>query len=561
MDMDTPTSSTAASEAATALSLPPLTATPLGAGAGVAMPLPLSMQDSSGLPLGLAQVAKDAAKAADDGMDPSAHLGLPSDWLPLSQAPVLPGGSAGSVPPLPKVGRDRALSVDSSIDDFAGDMAFGSCGASFDQRMGEPGQDPIITAADSMVRQGHGQLMNSQEEYAQLQAMAQHHGSVPPASAAPATSKPTPVAAVAVVQSPFGGTAALQTTTFAAQPVMSFGGVVQGMGQGMGQQAAGGTEGAQGTTRAVAAIAAAPSVLSHPSTSNAHEPARLIDASAREGSNSGGTLVWLHGENFSPDLTVRFGGAAVTSFNIISHNLIKCKAPPFAPLVAQQRHEVAITLVTANNAPISGAIPFAYVGGPLSPSPHNPSAAVAGTTLAAPSSELLLRLLNSLERAQAASAAGTTGSMESGAFVAMDEHGFSLAEYAIELRAALMEGAGQQKPAGDASELHLQHQDLAAMLKRERLSASLAKRPSLDLLQQRNILPNAEEAFARRQSLLASLSKRPEIEQLQQRNILHTQEEEKIQEQLAKRKRLEGFLAERPTPEQFQAQFSTNPQP
>ena len=108
----------------------------------------------------------------------------------------------------------------------------------------------------------------------------------------------------------------------------------------------------------------------------------------------------------------------------------------------------------------------------------------------------------------------------------------------------------------------MQHTDIAgrrarvrARCRRERLSASLAKRPSLDLLQQRNILPDAESASRRRASLLQSLANRPAMEQLQQRNILHTPdgEQEHMLEQLAKRKRLEGFLAERPTPDQIPA--------
>ena len=94
---------------------------------------------------------------------------------------------------------------------------------------------------------------------------------------------------------------------------------------------------------------------------------------------------------------------------MISSSLIKCKAPPFAPLVAQQRHEVAITLVACStNAAVLGAIPFTYVAGQLALA-SSPTV-LAGASLASQSSELLLRVLNSLERAQVATVASGASS-------------------------------------------------------------------------------------------------------------------------------------------------------
>lgn len=79
------------------------------------------------------------------------------------------------------------------------------------------------------------------------------------------------------------------------------------------------------------------------------------------------------------------------------------------------------------------------------------------------------------------------------------------------------------------------------------LSASLAGRPSLDLLKQRNIIYDAQRNFQRQSELSASLAHRPSTDDLVQRHILHTADEK--QKQVEKRQRLEGFLAERPTPE------------
>ena len=250
---------------------------------------------------------------------------------------------------------------------------------------------------------------------------------------------------------------------------------------------------------------------------------------------------------------MRFGSAGASSVNVISHNLIKCQAPACFAFSGQARHEVTISLVVAStSAPVPGSIPFVYVHGG---SGGGFSGAMG--SVPAPPFELLRRLLHSLERAQAAAAAAAATShlgdssstdldLGLSAFSAMDEHGFSLAEYADELKLCLLEGGHAQS--GDASELQSQLGDLATVLKRERLASSLARRPSVDILRQSNILPD-HTVDERREALLHSLANRPGLESLQQRHILGYTAEEK-QEQLAKRKRLEGFLAERPTPEQ-----------
>ena len=273
------------------------------------------------------------------------------------------------------------------------------------------------------------------------------------------------------------------------------------------------------------------------------------------------------------------------------------------------------------------------------------AAAAAGGAPAAPAAtglleELLQRLAVSLERAHAAALADPATAVAGGAptapaapavpavpaaaaasalqiFQRVDEHGYSLGEYVGGLRKMMdslgLSGAGagsggerggvgmggressksMQSDASsavsvhaDASELQMQHQELAALVTRERLSASLANRPGMERLQERNILPNADaeqqalfrrellsnsllnrpapdrlqernilqgpgaeqQAVARREMLSASLANRPAPDRLQERNILPRPE---AGEQFAmKRKRLEGFLAERPPPEQ-----------
>ena len=304
---------------------------------------------------------------------------------------------------------------------------------------------------------------------------------------------------------------------------------------------------------------------------------QLQDSSVRHGPCAGGTVVWLHGSGFTPGLGVRFGGQAASACIVVSDHLIKCTSPAYYPAVAgpSSRHEVPITLASrANGAPCGGGtIPFAYSSG-------EPDAGLE-TSLNATQTpkELLRRLLASLERAQAAAAAaaaaqaadtaassslmlsgesGAQGHAELGlsAFSAMDEHGYSLAEYTAELKDSLG-SAGNAFDAVNAtdaqSDLQLQHQEMAAMLKRERLSSSLSKRPSMELLQQRNILPDAERWRVGASKLETSFANRPQMQFLQERNILPHAAKEGGEEVLAKRKRLESFLVHRPTLEQVQA--------
>lgn len=272
---------------------------------------------------------------------------------------------------------------------------------------------------------------------------------------------------------------------------------------------------------------------------------QLLDCSTREGSCAGGTVVWLHGEHLTTDITVHFGGVAGVDVRICSQQLIKCTSPPYVPLVEHRRHEVLIQILSISTGAVAtSAIPFAYIQAAADPEPTGqPSFA----------QRLLQRLLASLKRAQATSAAAsTTGPIS---FSTVDEHGYTLTEYIDGLGKMLVEFQGCDDASfANASELHLQHQELAAMLTRERLSASLANRPAPELLQQRNILQGPEagrqmaaKALVTRERLSASLANRPAPELLQERNILQGPEAE--QQLAAKRKRLEGFLAERPTPE------------
>ena len=119
--------------------------------------------------------------------------------------------------------------------------------------------------------------------------------------------------------------------------------------------------------------------------------------------------------------------------------------------------------------------------------------------------------------------------------------------YSVELKSALGITSGGAAATG-ASDLQAQHQEMANILKRERLSASLSKRPSLDLLQQRNILPDSARLSLSRDKLASSFPVRPPVEHLLEQHILHASDEKA--EQLAKRKRLEGFLIARPSLEQ-----------
>jgi hypothetical protein len=93
--------------------------------------------------------------------------------------------------------------------------------------------------------------------------------------------------------------------------------------------------------------------------------------------------------------------------------------------------------------------------------------------------------------------------------------------------------------------MHAQHEEMAWEITRERLSASLATRPTEELLRARNILPDGEATpRARKLQLAASFAARPPVEELKERHILHEPDERAQRE--SKRHRLEGLLAHRP---------------
>lgn len=237
-------------------------------------------------------------------------------------------------------------------------------------------------------------------------------------------------------------------------------------------------------------------------------------------------------------------GAPAPNVVVVSPTLIKCNAPPSTPpMPGQPRHEVGLQLVSAaNGAGVACGFTFTYV-----------------QQMHADANELELfhRIASSIERAHAAAGAVDP---KAGAvpFLTVDEHGYSLSEYGGLLRKMAVDD--DPAPTATASELQMQHQELATMLTRERLSLSIARRPAPETLLQRNILQGpeaeamqAELAKEKRLSLSKSLMNRPLPEQLQDRNILRAPENETQQQQLAmKRKRLSDFLIERPTIDQLQ---------
>jgi hypothetical protein len=256
----------------------------------------------------------------------------------------------------------------------------------------------------------------------------------------------------------------------------------------------------------------------------------LLESSHTEGPFGGGTTVWLRGENFAGEVHIFFGDFAARDVDVCSPQLIKCVSPPARE---QRRHQVAIQARSSTNGVAAErTLPFMYVtdgpGGPpqtaslpcqvrCAPPPFVLLAAHADAPFRASSQpEVLERLLASLERSQAAAAAGAATSGLS-VFSTVDEHGLSLAEYMRKMRLAVTGATYQPQTMEDASELQMQHQELAAMMTRERLAVGLDNRLSYEQLQLRNILPVAEAE----------------------------------QQLAAKRKRLEGFLAGRPPAPEF----------
>ena len=175
--------------------------------------------------------------------------------------------------------------------------------------------------------------------------------------------------------------------------------------------------------------------------------------------------------------------------------------------------------------------------------------------------ELLQRLLGSLQHAQAAAAVATADDEPAAAAAAAvlallrraDEHGYSLEGYTGGLHKMLDSLGWLADRQAGASELQAQHQGLAALVTRERLSGALANRPTPERLHERNILPTPDaeqQAVARRKSLSNSLLNRPAPDSLQERNILHGPEAER--QAVARRERLSGALANRPAPDRLQ---------
>jgi len=353
--------------------------------------------------------------------------------------------------------------------------------------------------------------------------------------------------------------------------------------------------------------AALPSGAASSSTSHVMDgPPVLLDCSVHEGSCRGGTAIWLHGKRLRPEMTVTFGGVPCRQVAVVSGEVIKLVTPPCMPHNAHRRHQVGLDLAPA--APtLTSLQPYNHQ--PTSPTttslqPHSrkpaalsyyrapssqvflglvdrssglqcssstlvfefvPDAPAAAPVRPALLQELLQRLLGSLQHAQAAAAAAAAAAATAdepaaaaaAAVLALlrraDEHGYSLEGYASGLHKMLDSLGWLADRQAGASELQAQHQELAALVTRERLSGALANRPTPERLHERNILPTPDaeqQAVARRKSLSNSLLNRPAPDSLQERNILHGPEAER--QAVARRERLSGALANRPAPDRLQ---------
>ena len=149
----------------------------------------------------------------------------------------------------------------------------------------------------------------------------------------------------------------------------------------------------------------------------------IVDVSSRDGPSVGGTVVWIHGDNFSSDLVVAFGSIAASDTLVVSPQLIKCTSPPCARRDAQSRHEVPLRLVNAaTGAGASLTVPFVYT-------PEAPPAGLPAEL----QPELLDRMLKSLVAARAA--AGSLGEPAlTSLFASADTHGVTLDGYASGLQ-------------------------------------------------------------------------------------------------------------------------------
>ena len=173
------------------------------------------------------------------------------------------------------------------------------------------------------------------------------------------------------------------------------------------------------------------------------------------------------------------------------------------PHNATHRHQVFLGLVDRSSGLqcSSSTLVFDFV-------PDAPAPDAAPVRPALPQEllqELLQRLLGSLQHAQAAAvaAAAATADDEPAAAAAAaaavlallrraDEHGYSLEGYTGGLHKMLDSLGWLADRQAGASELQAQHQELAALVTRERLSGALANRPTPERLHERNILPTPD---------------------------------------------------------------------
>ena len=222
----------------------------------------------------------------------------------------------------------------------------------------------------------------------------------------------------------------------------------------------------------------------------------LRELSCVEGPFEGGSPVWLIGDNFSPKMRVLFGDLPAAGVRFVSRQLIKCFSPTC--MLAAGKHVVGVRVEPLaresqsspqNPREMCRQIPFAYV---QSTPPH-----VVQT-------EIIDRLLTSAGRVQAAAIALDSKAAAEGhttkfanVFDVVDEHGYSFTEYARQLRhimskVAPRRSSNKEFEEQNASDLQLQHTELSVHRRRESLSMQLEKRPKLETLIERNILPKVD---------------------------------------------------------------------
>jgi len=270
-----------------------------------------------------------------------------------------------------------------------------------------------------------------------------------------------------------------------------------------------------------------------------HAPC-LLDSSVSEGPCVGGTIVWLHGENFSADLHVFFGDVFVKKVDVVSPALIKCVAPEAQ---MPRRHTVRIQVINPTTGS-RGANHLAYTYAPAS---------TGGLPEAMP--ETLERLLAALDRAavQATVVGGGLSAVQ--LLSSLDEHGMSLVEYTRALRKMGGQDGNssyREEAIENASEIQHGLAELARTQQVDAVAKAIANRPDLEQLQQRHILlpPDADsDKMAKRKRLEEGLAQRPEPEEMQLSGMLQPRPPIKNSERAA---RLEEGLAHRPAIEELQ---------